>query len=245
VLNIVINARDAMPEGGRLEISAANIRIPQDSELLTAGDYVQLTFADSGFGMDSEVLTMALEPFFTTKAVGKGSGMGLPQAYGFARQADGALALESKPGEGTRVVIYMARSGLPPRAPVVADEHVSPCRGGSILFVEDDALVRDVVAPALVDTGFQVETAASGDEAYRMLQSGRRFDILFSDIVMPGTLSGIDLAQLAEQQYPAMRVILASGYSDRLAAATKVRILPKPYSLHVLIAALSGEPAGR
>ncbi|MDB5775227.1 MAG: putative histidine kinase, hybrid [Herbaspirillum sp.] len=243
VLNIVINARDAMPEGGRLEISASNIRIPHDSELLTAGDYVQLTFADSGFGMDSEVLTMALEPFFTTKAVGKGSGMGLPQAYGFAKQANGALMLESKLGEGTRVVIYMARSAVQPRAPVVIDERPSVCSGGVILFVEDDALVRDVVAPALVDTGFQVETAASGDEAYRILQSGKQFDILFSDIVMPGTLSGIDLAELAKREFPAMRVILASGYSDRVAAAAKVQVLPKPYSLHALIATLSGEPA--
>jgi CheY-like chemotaxis protein len=241
-LNIVINARDAMPEGGRLEVTAANTHIARDSDTLKAGDYVQLAFTDSGFGMDSDVLTMALEPFFTTKAVGKGSGMGLPQAYGFARQAEGALMLESKPGEGTRVIIYMARSQLTPDAAAIPSEHHAACRGGTILLVEDDALVRDVVAPALIDAGFQVETAASGDEAYRILQSGRHFDILFSDIVMPGTLSGIDLAELAEQQYPAMRVILASGYSDRLASTAGVRTLPKPYSLDVLIATLNGEP---
>ena len=239
VLNLVINARDAMPGGGRLIIAAENIRIADQSDELSPGDYVRLTITDNGAGMDSEVLNMALEPFFSTKAVGKGSGMGLPQAYGFAKQADGGLTLESKPGEGTRVAIYMARSLLPRQLPATASENEVARRGGTVLFVEDDMLVRDVVGPALVNAGFQVKTATTGDEAYRILQSGSQFDIVFSDVVMPGTLSGIDLADLIGKLFPKVRVVLASGYSDRLASSDKVRILSKPYDLNVLIATLN------
>jgi signal transduction histidine kinase len=244
ILNIVINARDAMPDGGRLDIAAANVRIGDERPDLPAGDYVQLTIADSGSGMDGEVLSKALEPFFSTKAVGKGSGMGLPQAYGFAKLAGGLLTLESKPRVGTRVTLYMARTmELPRQAPPASSDRSAARNGGSILFVEDDVLVRDVVGPALVNAGFQVVTAASGDEAYRILQSGRHFDVMFSDVVMPGTLSGIDLAQLAAKQFPRMQVVLASGYSDRLTDSEGVRILPKPYDLSVLIAALNGVDA--
>ena len=226
VLNIVINARDAMPDGGRLEIVASNIHIDRDAPDLHAGDYVQLAITDSGSGMESDILAMALEPFFSTKAVGKGSGMGLPQAYGFAKQAGGVLTLEA-----------------PRSAPDAADERGAPRNGGSVLFVEDDVLVRAVVEPALTNAGFRVETAANGDDAYRTLQSGRHFDVMFSDVVMPGTLSGIDLAELAAKQYPAMHVVLASGYSDRLVSTRGVRILPKPYEMNELIAALNDADA--
>ncbi|MDB5989368.1 MAG: response regulator [Herbaspirillum sp.] len=242
ILNLVINARDAMPNGGQLKITAGNVHINGEGERaeLSAGDYVKLTISDNGHGMDGEVLNKALEPFFSTKAVGKGSGMGLPQAYGFAKLAGGMLSLDSKPGAGTSVTIYMARSVEPLRqTPPAASAHSEAHSGAAVLFVEDDALVREVVGPALVHAGFQVATAASGDEAYRILQSGRHFDVVFSDVVMPGTLSGIDLAELIARQFPAMRVILASGYSDRLSASGHVRILPKPYDLSVLIAALS------
>ncbi|HEY4316190.1 MAG TPA: cache domain-containing protein [Herbaspirillum sp.] len=245
VLNIVINARDAMPDGGRLDIVACNASIRDDRPDLSAGDYVELAIVDSGNGMDNEVLAMALEPFFSTKAVGKGSGMGLPQAYGFAKLAGGVLTLESTPHVGTRVTIYMARTLESPRpAPDAGGERGAARSGGSVLFVEDDALVREVVEPALINAGFQVETAASGDEAYRRLQSGRHFDVMFSDVVMPGTLSGIDLAELVAKQFPAMRVVLASGYSDRLTASKGIRILPKPYETSVLIATLNGVGAG-
>jgi signal transduction histidine kinase/CheY-like chemotaxis protein len=244
VLNIVINARDAMPDGGRLDITATNSRIETYRDELNPGDYVQLTVTDNGFGMDGEVLSMALEPFFSTKAVGKGSGMGLPQAYGFAKQAGGVLTLESKPGAGTCVTIYMARTEQSGQAPAISSEPGPTCRGGIVLFVEDDALVRDVVGPALVNAGFEVETVNTGDQAYRMLRSGRHFDIVFSDVVMPGTLSGIDLAELIDRHFPSVRVVLASGYSDRLSSSARVRILPKPYELGVLIATLNGDAAG-
>jgi signal transduction histidine kinase len=245
ILNIVINARDAMPDGGRLDIAAANVVIGDDHPDLPAGDYVQLSVTDSGSGMDSEVLTKALEPFFSTKPVGKGSGMGLPQAYGFAKLAGGVLTLESKPRIGTRVTIYMARTLESQRLPAnTAGERDTARGGGSVLFVEDDVLVREVVEPALLSAGFKVETAASGDEAYRILQSGRHFDVMFSDVVMPGTLNGIDLAEIVARQFPAMQVVLASGYSDRLTASKGIRILPKPYEMSVLIAELNGADPG-
>jgi signal transduction histidine kinase/ActR/RegA family two-component response regulator len=246
ILNIVINARDAMPDGGLLAITASNVAIGQDRADLRAGDYVQLTIVDSGNGMDSEVLTKALEPFFSTKAVGQGSGMGLPQAYGFAKLAGGVLTLASRPSVGTRVTIFMARTmEMPRREPHAIDDSKVARNGGSVLFVEDDMLVRDVVGPALDNAGFRVETAASGDEAYRILQSGRHFDVVFSDVVMPGTLSGIDLAQLIAKQFPGIQVVLASGYSDRLTASEQIRILPKPYDLSVLIATLNGADTGQ
>ena len=240
VLNIVINARDAMPNGGQLYIGAGNVRIDAGRADLEPGDYVQLIITDNGKGMDSDVLSKALEPFFSTKTVGKGSGMGLPQAYGFAKLAGGVLTLDSKPGVGTRVAMYMARTDTPRQAPIGTSDQRATRVGGAVLFVEDDTLVRDVVGPALVNAGFEVETAASGDEAYQILQSGHHFDVVFSDVVMPGTLSGIDLALLIGKQFPDVQVVLASGYSDRLTAAEGLRILPKPYDLSVLIATLNG-----
>ncbi|HWZ47655.1 MAG TPA: response regulator [Herbaspirillum sp.] len=240
ILNLVINARDAMPNGGQLMITAGNTHIGSARAELGIGDYVKLTLGDNGHGMDGEVLSKALEPFFSTKAVGKGSGMGLPQAYGFVKLAGGVLTLDSQPGAGTCVAIYMARTvAPPPQTPPAASEQSAARNGTAILFVEDNALVREVVGPALTHAGFQVTTAASGDEAYRLLQSGRHFDVVFSDVVMPGTFSGIDLAELITRQFPAIRVILASGYSDRLSTFGRVRILHKPYDLSVLIAALN------
>ncbi len=243
ILNLAINARDAMPQGGSLSITAQNVFVASDREDLDAGEYVRLDITDTGTGMDAEALAKALEPFYSTKPVGTGSGMGLPQAYGFARQAGGVLTLESKPGAGTRVVLYLARTDAP-RAPMVPKTAtIAANHGGKrLLLVEDDMLVRDVVAPALSSAGFLVKTADNGDEAYEILQGGQQFDIVFSDVVMPGKLSGVDLAERIAAQFPMVHVVLASGYSDRLSSTVKARILPKPYDLPVLIAVLNGEP---
>lgn len=243
ILNLAINARDAMVQGGSLSIAAQNVFVASDREDLEAGEYVRVDIADTGTGMDAETLAKALEPFYSTKPVGTGSGMGLPQAYGFARQAGGILTLESKPDAGTRVALYMARTDAP-RAPIVPATAVIAANNGGkrLLLVEDDMLVRDVVAPALRSAGFLVKTADSGDEAYGILQGGQQFDIVFSDVVMPGKLSGVDLAERIAVQFPSVHVVLASGYSDRLSSTIKARILPKPYDLPVLLAVLNGEP---
>lgn len=239
LLNLTINARDAMPAGGILQLQARNETIHIQAGELAPGDYLRLTVADNGEGMSAEVLAKALDPFFTTKSVGKGSGMGLPQAYGFARQSGGTLILRSRPGEGTQVVLYLPRAGRPADAPR-PDNRLPERKAGSemVLFVEDDPLVRDVVPPALKDAGFRVVWAADGEQALRMLDAGERIDLLFTDIVMPGSLNGIDLAQQVQARFPAVRVVLATGYTEQRVQLPGVRTLAKPYEVSQAVDAL-------
>jgi len=239
LLNLTINARDAMPHGGVLQLQAANETLPRHTGELEPGDYVRLTVADNGEGMSADVLAKALDPFFTTKSVGKGSGMGLPQAYGFARQSGGLLTLRSRPGEGTQVEIYLPRSERPAeprRSPGQAP--VPRARREMVLFVEDDPLVRNVVPPALQSAGFRVLCAADGEQALRVLETGEQIDLLFTDIVMPGTINGIDLAHRVRNRYPGVRVVLATGYTEQRVQIPGVRTLPKPYGVSQAVGAL-------
>jgi CheY-like chemotaxis protein len=194
--------------------------------------------------MSVEVLSKALDPFFTTKSIGKGSGMGLTQAYGFARQASGALILHSRPEEGTMALLYLPKAEHAAQSRE-AERHALPraASGGIILFVEDDPLVRDVVQPALEAAGFQIVTAQDGDEALAQLTAGRHFNAVFSDIVMPGRISGIDLAEIIQRRFPGIRVVLATGYSDRRVSLPGVRIIAKPYDVADIVNALNGGPA--
>ena len=241
LLNLAINARDAMPGGGVLRIAAANAALGSGPQGLAAGDYLHLTVADAGRGMAPEVLAQALDPFFTTKAPGEGTGLGLPQAYAFAAQARGLLVLDSAPGEGTRVHIYLPRARV---APVPAPEPQSKAAltraSGKLLFVEDDALVREAVADGLRQSGFDVELAVNGEEALARLDGGARFDIVFSDVVMPGNVSGIDLAGVVQRRWPGLPVLLATGYTERRVALPGVQILAKPYDIEQLVRVLAG-----
>jgi CheY-like chemotaxis protein len=190
--------------------------------------------------MSQEVLAQALDPFFTTKGIGRGSGMGLPQAYGFAKQAGGTLLLQSRPGEGTAALLYLPKAGRAVALPEPAtDAPARTASGESVLFVEDDPLVRDVVGPALKASGFHVVVARDGEEAVDLLQAGKHFDLLLSDIVMPGRVSGIDLAEFVQQRFPAIRVLLATGYSDRRISLPGIRILAKPYNVADVVDALN------
>lgn len=239
VLNLTINARDAMAGGGVLRVQARNETLQAPVGDLAPGDYVQLTVSDSGEGMSPEVLAKALDPFFTTKSVGKGSGMGLPQAYGFARQTGGTLILRSIPKQGTQAVLYLPRARAQAAPPAPASE--TPARkatGETVLFVEDDQLVRDVVHPALESAGFRLLVADDGEQALQLLERGARVDLLFTDIVMPGTVSGIDLAQTVRARFPGIRVVLATGYTDRRVSMPGVRTLAKPYDVAQVIDAL-------
>jgi signal transduction histidine kinase len=254
LLNLTMNARDALPHGGHLHIAAANASISGASDAtpgpgperrsheksggLPAGDYVRIAVIDSGEGMPPEVLAKAVDPFFTTKGIGTGSGMGLPQAYGFAKQSGGALVLRSKPGAGTEAILYLPRgkNTVTPKRPepeikpvprAAADKHV--------LFVEDDPLVRDVVGPALREVGFKVSIATDAETALSMLESGAPVDLVFSDIVMPGKIGGIELAQAVNARFPRIRVVLATGYSDRRIDLPGVRILAKPYEVAAVV----------
>jgi len=229
LLNLIINARDAMPDGGRIALKARN-----------AGDHVVISVTDEGEGMSEEVLSRALEPFFTTKGVGKGSGMGLPQAYGFAQQNGGTLTLESRPGQGTTAKIFLPRA----RDAVVEETLTAvaasaPTGKGRVLLVEDDGEVRDTVASALRAAGFEIHTATTADEALAQLHAGERYAAVLTDVVMPGALSGIDLAREIRSRYPAMGVVIATGYSDRAVQVPGVQALPKPYSLEQAIDALN------
>src|SRR5690606_18456482 len=196
LLNIAINARDAMPDGGAFTVRTSQRHMHDLPDGLPAGEYVSICLEDTGQGMPPDVLTKALDPFFTTKEIGKGSGLGLPQAYGFARQSQGTVVLSSQQGKGTSVQIILPRaSEALTESPSPADPSLPPAsHSGSVLFVEDDPLVREAVAPALGNAGFVVRVAASADEALTMLDSDDKVDILFSDIMMPGSLNGIGLA---------------------------------------------------
>jgi signal transduction histidine kinase/CheY-like chemotaxis protein len=241
LLNLTINARDAMPQGGVLEIEVRNESIGESAGELEKGNYVRITVADSGEGMSHEVLDKAVDPFFTTKGAGQGSGLGLPQAYGFARQTGGTLLLRSQPAKGTSAILYLPASDHP-AVPSEAPANRTPpqkASGGVLLFVEDDPLVKDAVQPALEAAGFQIRAARDGEEAIRFLESGEHIDFVFSDIVMPGSVNGIDLAELVQKRYPHIRVLLASGYSDRRVSLPNVRALSKPYDVAEVITALT------
>jgi len=239
LLNLVINARDATPNGGQIALRARNEVVVARADL-EPGEYVVLEVSDSGEGMSEDVMARALDPFYTTKGVGKGSGMGLPQAYGFARQNGGTLTLESRRGQGTTVRLYLPRSDEKLIDDTSAGpQSARPAGRGRVLLVEDDDEVRDTVSVALRAAGFEINTARTADEALLRLQTGERYDVVFTDVVMPGTMGGVELAQEIRRRYPRMGVVLATGYSDHTVRIEGVRALPKPYDVQQAVDALN------
>lgn len=247
-LNLALNAKDAMPSGGSIRVEVANEEGVCPADGLPRGDYVRMRFMDSGVGMSPEVMAKALDPFFTTKKVGEGTGLGLPQAFGFARQSGGTLLLQSREGHGTQVDIYLPRAtGVTvPRLASAADplEAAAPA-GGTLLFVEDDALVRESVAPALESGGYFVIMAESADAALACLEAGTKVDFVFSDVVMPGNLNGIDLARTLLSRFPHVKVILATGYSENRVSMPGVQVLAKPYDVGDVLRLLNRAASGR
>jgi CheY-like chemotaxis protein len=205
LLNLVVNARDAMPDGGQLRIATANVTLDAGRPgTLAPGDYVRVTVSDSGTGMPPDVVARAFEPFFTTKEVGKGTGLGLSQVYGFIKQSGGEVVIESRPGEGTSIRIYL---------PAVSDSAQDTERAGSerVLVVEDEPDLMDMAAAMFTSMGYEVVTAAGGREAIALLEQGG-IDILFSDVMMPNGMNGIELASYTREHYPDVKIMLASGY---------------------------------
>jgi signal transduction histidine kinase/CheY-like chemotaxis protein len=245
LLNLAVNARDAMPRGGHLRIEARRMSDPPQP--LAPGDWVRLRVADEGHGMAPEVLAHALDPFFTTKGQGQGSGLGLAQAYAFATQSQGLLQLDSAPGAGTRVDIWLPRARQPVSNNAAAPTALpAPATRGTVLFVEDDPLVREAVGQALRECGFAVLAAEDGQRALALLDGGARPSVVFSDIVMPGTVNGIDLANAVRQRFPRLPVVLATGYTERQVALPGVQVLAKPYPIEklvTLLASAAGSPA--
>lgn len=243
LLNLAVNARDAMPRGGLLRIEARRTATPPQP--LAAGDWVRLRVADEGCGMAPEVLAHALDPFFTTKGQGQGSGLGLAQAYAFATQSQGLLVLDSAPGAGTRVDIWLPRAhGAVSGSAAAPAALPAPATRGAVLFVEDDPLVREAVGQALRDCGFDVLAAGDGEQAVALLDGGARPAVVFSDIVMPGAVSGIDLATIVRQRFPRLPVVLATGYTERQVALPGVQVLAKPYPIEKLVTLLAAAAGG-
>lgn len=234
ILNLAINGRDAMPEGGhlRIELSNAVIAGAEADTDLPAGSYVRVDVVDTGIGMEKDVAKRAFEPFFTTKDIGKGSGLGLSQVYGFVSQSGGAVKIDSAPGTGTVVTLYLPRAesdaAYRPGAPTTSH----PRGDETILVVEDDEQVRDVAVEMIEELGYQVVTARSGSEALARLASSEPIDLLFSDILMPGGMSGVALATQARKLHRGLGVLLTSGYVADLRADVGVSGFPlieKPY----------------
>lgn len=241
VLNIAVNARDAMPDGGVLTIRSAPSASPLDS-----GPAVDLEIADTGSGMDAETLARVFEPFFTTKEVGKGTGLGLSQVYGFAAQSGGRVSIDSRPGEGSTIRLSLPCAASAKAVPGIAEPSASvaslpSCR---ILVVDDNEGVGALAEGLLMELGHQVVRARSGDEAL-MLLAGQPIDMVFSDIVMPG-MSGIDLAKRVAARYPAIPIILTTGFSDELSVhgAKHLPVLLKPYNLDRVARVLSDVLSG-
>lgn len=259
VLNLALNARDAMPNGGRLMIETFNATLGagdvDSTSGMSPGDYVVLSVADTGHGMTPEIRARVFEPFFTTKPAGKGSGLGLATIYGFARQSGGNVTIDSEVGKGTTVNLYLPRAGQRSNEDTAPARIPAEDRGGGevVLIVEDDDRVRRLTATRLKDLGYKVLEANHASAALATLEQSPDIDVLFSDLVMPGGMSGFDLARQVRRRYPKLRVILTSGYSAELMNETDVarldlKVLRKPYRqselARVFRAALSRPASG-
>jgi PAS domain S-box-containing protein len=240
VLNLALNAQDAMTSGGRLTISTANALLDnQDHNVhpdVRAGDYVLIAVTDNGEGMSKPVLDRVFEPFFTTKDVGKGSGLGLSMVYGFTKQSNGHVSIYSEPGLGTTVRVYLpslsAKAKEPTLPPRVDIE--TPAGAETVFIVEDDPFVRSYAVMSLQSLGYRVTAAVDGNDALQKLGTNMHVDLLFTDIVMPGGINGWELADLARKARPQLRILLTSGYAlETLTAQGHLRdgsaILAKPY----------------
>jgi signal transduction histidine kinase len=231
LLNLAVNARDAMPSGGTLRIETANI--PRDVSELGGKEGLLVSVADSGIGMDAATLEHAFEPFYTTKDVGKGSGLGLSQVYGFIKQSGGHVRLESRPGAGTTISLYLPRHDAATAASVSRGDETALRGGGeTVLIVEDNAEVAEATCELIAALGYRTLYAADAETALKLLNSETHIDLVFSDVVLRGGMSGVDLGRETRRRRPVSRVLLTSGYApDRPGGVEpgEFPLLPKPY----------------
>jgi two-component system NtrC family sensor kinase len=238
LLNLAVNARDAMPNGGALGITAEPVVLKGNAvEEGLRGEFVAIRVADTGVGIPPDVLPHVFEPFFTTKEVGKGTGLGLSQVYGFAKQSGGTTTVTSAVGRGTVITLYLPRThelpapAVAPAAPETAHE-----RAGTVLVVEDNAEVAEVTSAYFQQLGYMVKQVANANEALELLGHDRKINLVFSDILMPGGMNGLELGHAIGRLYPALPVLLASGYSSsaRDAVSQGFIVLQKPFDLAAL-----------
>jgi CheY-like chemotaxis protein len=253
LLNLALNARDAMPGGGKLTLESGNVYL--DESYLKAnsdvrpGPYVLVAVSDTGTGIPAAISDRVFEPFFTTKEVGKGTGLGLSMVYGFVKQSGGHIQIYSEEGHGTSIKLYLPRAEDPDAA-VVAPP-VAPVEGGqeSILVVEDDPLVRAFVIMQLKSLGYTILATSNGAEALKLIEQGADFDLLFTDVMMPGGMNGRQLAAEALKRRPSLMVLFTSGFTEEAILhhghlEPGVLLLPKPYRksdlAHMIRAAIDG-----
>ena len=237
ILNLAINARDAMQGEGILELSAENIVLDREfcaGKGIVPGDYVRVAVVDSGVGMSPDVLAQAFEPFFTTKADGQGTGLGLSMVFGFVKQSGGHIEMTSVEGQGTRVQLYFPRSLRAPQSETITQEAHSLGGHETILVVEDNEAVRVAAVELLQEEGYTVLTAANGDAAMQMLLEGWEIDLIFTDVVMPGLIKSSDLAAWAKVQKPPVAVLFTSGHTRDIISrnhqlSADTFLLSKPY----------------
>jgi two-component system NtrC family sensor kinase len=237
ILNVAVNARDAMPDGGRLTVTAWNASQADVDQVGLTGEFIVLSLTDTGCGIPEDILPHVFEPFYTTKEVGKGTGLGLSQVYGFAQQSGGAATIRAERGRGTTVTIYLPRT-----KEMASDKNAPPARHssakhqGHILLVEDNSDISNVTRINLEELGYEVTHVSTAREAMDLLRQNRSFDLVFSDIVMPGDMNGVDLARIIRERYPTLPVLLTTGYSSVAQTAMNegLPILRKPYDLNDL-----------
>jgi PAS domain S-box-containing protein len=244
ILNLVINARDAMPEGGRLVIGTYNGQV-DEAEAAThidrpAGDYVCVSVSDTGTGMDAETMARAFEPFFTTKPLGQGTGLGLSMIYGFARQSEGYVEIESAPGRGTTVRLCLPRfAGESDDEAAGASDSAAPAEAGeTVLVIEDEPVVRGLVVEVLADLGYRVIEAVDGPQGLEIVQSAQRIDLLITDVGLPG-LNGRQVADAARARRPELKVLFMTGYAENTALVAgsleaRMAVITKPFVMETL-----------
>jgi CheY-like chemotaxis protein len=240
LLNLAINARDAMPDGGHLEIATRNVRVDAinaDAPALTPGDYICISVSDTGTGMSPEVVARAFDPFFTTKPIGQGTGLGLSMIYGFARQSNGHVSIDSRLGVGTAVKLYLPRHEGDAAArdadPLKGGQHIAA--GEAVLVVEDEPVVRSVIIEMLRDEGYRVLEAVDGPSGLRVLRETPQIDLLVTDVGLPG-MNGRQLADQARETRPDLKILFITGYAESVAMAKGfllpgMEMITKPFDL--------------
>jgi CheY-like chemotaxis protein len=253
LLNLIVNARDAMPNGGSLKIMTGNVTLSEKdsaSSDLPPGQYVSTTVQDTGTGMTPEIVSRVFEPFFTTKEIGKGTGLGLSQVYGFVTQSGGHIKVDSTPGQGTKVTMLLPAQETGIAMSEEEDETERPTRdsAGTVLIVEDEPAVLEVASDIFDSLGYDVVTATDANEAIKVLDGHPSIDVLFSDVIMPNGMNGVELSRKAREMRPDLKILLASGYpmsalpSEGL--GTGVSFISKPYRWTELAEKLRGLRTG-
>jgi PAS domain S-box-containing protein len=239
LLNLVVNARDAMPDGGSIKIMTGNVTLAEKdtaSTSLPPGQYVSIVVQDTGTGMSPDIISRVFEPFFTTKEIGKGTGLGLSQVYGFVTQSGGHIKVDSTPGQGTRVIMLLPAQDSEEDTPEEnGDDKERPIRdsAGTVLIVEDEPAVREVASDIFDSLGYDVVTANDASEAIKVLEGNSAIDVLFSDVIMPNGMNGVELSRKAREMRSDLKILLASGYPMSALPSgglgTGISFISKPY----------------